>query len=155
MKRNVYAEKSCMNISLYYDHKQEIPLILSAEAGEKDAVTLIRYPHRVELFVNGKLMDEEWPCGRFLKMETEPALFEVESIICEEEPEKILPAVTNVFTDAEGWMPEDPVIPCESVPKAAVFNGSILFTGFKRIGNYAGTLTFREAKTAENGEMRF
>lgn len=52
-------------------------------------------------------------------------------------------------------MPDDPTIPCESVPKCAVWNDRILFTGFRRISGYAGTLTFTEAVTDETGAMRF
>ena len=57
------------------------------------------------------------------------------------------------FTD---WrLPENPHIPCEAVPKAAVWNGRILFTGFNRMNGYAGTLTFMEARPGDNGELVF
>lgn len=57
------------------------------------------------------------------------------------------------FTD---WQtPENPHIPCESVPKAAIWQGRIIFSGFKRINGYAGTLTFTEAQQTETGELRF
>lgn len=57
------------------------------------------------------------------------------------------------FTD---WQtPSNPHIPCEAVPKAAIWNDRIIFTGFKRIGGYAGTLTFMEANIDENGELVF
>lgn len=56
----------------------------------------------------------------------------------------------------EGWKkPENPIIPCSSVPKAAVFGGKIIFTGFKAECGYAGTMTFRTADTGENGELEF
>ena len=51
--------------------------------------------------------------------------------------------------------PEDPDIPCESVPKMALWNGRILFTGFRRIEGYAGTLTFTEAWQNPDGSLRF
>lgn len=57
------------------------------------------------------------------------------------------------FTDWQ--MPSNPHIPCEAVPKAAIWNDRIIFTGFKRINGYAGTLTFMEAKPDENGELVF
>ena len=54
------------------------------------------------------------------------------------------------------WIcPEDPDIPCESVPKATVWHGRILFAGFTRIEGYAGTLTFREAWQGPDGQLRF
>ena len=55
-----------------------------------------------------------------------------------------------------GWQcPEDPSIPCESVPKMALFHGRIIFTGFHRIEGYAGTLTFSEAWQNPDGTLRF
>ncbi len=55
------------------------------------------------------------------------------------------------FTD---WkMPENPTIPCSSVPKAAIFQGRIIFTGFTRTEGYGGTMAFLEAKTDEAGEL--
>lgn len=56
----------------------------------------------------------------------------------------------------DGWkVPKDPFVPCEGVPKAGIFNGRLIFTGFKRIDGYAGTLTFAEATKKENGELVF
>ena len=57
------------------------------------------------------------------------------------------------FSDWE--TPENPDIPCESVPKMALWNGRILFTGFRRIEGYAGTLTFTEAWQGPNGLLVF
>ncbi len=105
-----------MKIGLYYDYKEETPLILTADAKDTDAICLIRYPHRAELYVNGKLTDEEWPCGNFLRMETEPADLPVEVIVRETEPEKVLPSVTSVFTGAEGWMPGNGVFVGDCMP---------------------------------------
>ena len=51
--------------------------------------------------------------------------------------------------------PDDPLIPCSSVPKCAVWNDRILFTGFRSEGGYAGTLTFMEAKVKEDGTFTF
>jgi len=56
----------------------------------------------------------------------------------------------------DGWtIPEHPEIPCSTVPKAGIFNGRILFAGFRGIDGYAGTMTFMEADTDENGVMYF
>ncbi|MBE6616125.1 MAG: hypothetical protein E7631_12575 [Ruminococcaceae bacterium] len=51
--------------------------------------------------------------------------------------------------------PENPKIPCRSVPKAAVWNGRIIFAGFAGINGYAGTMTFLEAVPGENGEFTY
>lgn len=56
----------------------------------------------------------------------------------------------------DGWKaPKDPIIPCSSVPKGAIWNDEIVFTGFERLGGYAGTMTFRTATTDDNGEFSF
>lgn len=52
-------------------------------------------------------------------------------------------------------MPKDPIIPCESVPKGAEWNGRLIFTGFKKIGNYAGTMTFKAARSNQEGKLIF
>ena len=54
----------------------------------------------------------------------------------------------------EGFtMPSDPLIPCGGVPKAAEWNGKLIFTGFNAIGGYAGTMTFKSATASDNGEL--
>lgn len=53
------------------------------------------------------------------------------------------------------WMPEDPIIPCESVPKGAEWEGRLVFTGFRSLGGYGGTLTFKAARARETGELVF
>lgn len=56
-----------------------------------------------------------------------------------------------------GWQtPADPSLHCGNVPKAAEFNGEILFTGFAPTNGreYAGTLLFAKAEFSENGELR-
>ena len=56
----------------------------------------------------------------------------------------------------DGWiMPENPIIPCDLVPKGAVWNDKIIFTGFKPINAYAGTMTFAAAVNDENGILIF
>ncbi len=56
----------------------------------------------------------------------------------------------------EGFtQPNDPIIPCESVPKCAVWGDELIFTGFKGIGGYGGAMTFKRATANENGELVF
>ena len=56
----------------------------------------------------------------------------------------------------EGFvMPKDPMIPCESVPKGAEWEGNLVFTGFQRMNGYAGAMTFKMASANENGELVF
>ena len=56
----------------------------------------------------------------------------------------------------EGFvMPEDPIIPCRSVPKGAEWEGKIVFTGFKGIKGYGGSMTFKAATADESGKLVF
>lgn len=57
------------------------------------------------------------------------------------------------FTDWQ--MPENPNIPCHSVPKAAIWQDRIIFAGFIGLGGYAGSLTFMEATVDEKGELTY
>ncbi len=52
-------------------------------------------------------------------------------------------------------MPKDPIIPCASVPKCAEWDGRLIFAGFKGIGGYGGSMTFKVAIADENGELLF
>lgn len=55
-----------------------------------------------------------------------------------------------------GWQTaEDPIIPCRSVPKAAIWNNRLIFTGFLGENHYAGTMTFLEAVVQENGQLAY
>jgi sucrose-6-phosphate hydrolase SacC (GH32 family) len=52
--------------------------------------------------------------------------------------------------------PGNPHIPCEGVPKAAPWGDRMVFTGFRYLnGGYAGTMAFKAATAAENGELVF
>ena len=56
----------------------------------------------------------------------------------------------------DNWRtPENPEIPCASVPKGAVWKDKIVFAGYKGIDGYAGTMTFKTATADENGELIF
>ncbi len=56
----------------------------------------------------------------------------------------------------EDWTePNDPIIPCHRVPKAAILNQKLIFTGFKAFGVYGGTMTFLSASNNENGDLVF
>ena len=56
---------------------------------------------------------------------------------------------------SEWRRPAEPLIPCRSVPKMALWRERILFTSFSSENAYAGTMTFMEAEQMENGELRF
>ena len=52
-------------------------------------------------------------------------------------------------------MPDDPIIPCASVPKCAEWKGRLIFVGFKGIGGYGGSMTFKAAISNEDGKLIF
>jgi hypothetical protein len=52
-------------------------------------------------------------------------------------------------------MPQNHIIPCASVPKGAEWNGRIVFAGFKSMGGYAGSMTFKAATADKSGELIF
>lgn len=55
-----------------------------------------------------------------------------------------------------GWItPKDPIIPCKSVPKAAIWNDRLIFAGFDGSGRYGGTMTFLEAEVEKDGTLSF
>lgn len=61
-------------------------------------------------------------------------------------------------TPFDGWQtPKVPIIPCHNVPKAALWNGKVVFTGYRplRDGCYAGTMCFVTATADANGELQF
>ena len=50
---------------------------------------------------------------------------------------------------------DNELIPCAGVPKCAEWKGELVFTGFKAINGYAGTMTFKKATADENGRLIF
>ena len=57
----------------------------------------------------------------------------------------------------EGFVePKNPIIPCECVPKGALWEDKLVFAGFKNIfGGYAGVMSFKQATAKEDGELVF
>ncbi len=105
-----------VSICIRYDFS-ELPLSLCAEAAPGDAVRVVLRPYRVELYINDRLMDEEWPCGRHmldnctltdhgcnLRVSPAPAAKPYE------------PAVLGTFQNAEGWQPEENVFVGDCMP---------------------------------------
>ena len=60
-----------ITVKLWYEFHHD-PLILTATVSVGDDILLNIRPHRIELYVNGELCDEEWPCGKgYLTLESE------------------------------------------------------------------------------------
>lgn len=65
-------------------------------------------PHRIELWVNSSLKDEEWPAGNRLFDISDTVESEIEITVEEYTQKKAsLPAVIGEFENAEGWQPEE------------------------------------------------
>lgn len=99
-----------------YDYHRQ-PLCLQAKAEEGDAVDVILLPHRIELYVNGILRDEEWPAGKRV-FEIGDAFFSELSFDVKpyEEPKIEVPSVISTFKNAEGWYPGDGVFVGDCMP---------------------------------------
>ena len=81
------------------------PLTLTAAANPGDEITFIFRPYRLELWVNGTLMDEEWPFGQSYLAGAVQSEANVQLIFEPTEPSPAEPAVLGSFDHAEGWRP--------------------------------------------------
>ena len=99
-----------------YDY-DDAPLCLNAKAAAGDRVEIVLMAHRIELRVNGRVEDEEWPAGSRLfagcGLSGAPAQLRMESYV---EPEESQADVLGVFTGAEGWQPEENVFVGDCMP---------------------------------------
>lgn len=103
--------------SVRYDFREE-PLLLTAYAGVDDQVTLRFLPYRIEMLINGKIEDEEWPCGQMqFKAEQDKlvAPFTVQ-ISAYEEEKTPCDSILWSFLNAEGWQPEENVFVGDCMP---------------------------------------
>ena len=57
----IQAFDGILTVSVQYDYERA-PLSLNAEIKEGDAAEVILTEPRIELYINGELKDEEWPC---------------------------------------------------------------------------------------------
>lgn len=90
--------------SIRYDYN-ECPLELKGEVKTGDYIELILLDHRIELYINGKIADEEWPCGnRLFKLQDELSNVCVSEYF---EQSSKAPSVISSFENAEGWRPDD------------------------------------------------
>lgn len=95
----------------------ERPLMLEAEAEAGVEVTLILLPHRIELYIDGALCDEEWPMGKCLFDAQSTVSGDLQLSICDyEEENKGQPAILYSFEGAENWRPEENVFVGDCMP---------------------------------------
>ncbi len=113
---DVQAFDGMISAAVPYDHNRR-PLELKGDIRKGDTVVLVLLAHRIELYVNGVLMDEEWPAGnRFFASGDEfiPAV-KVQVEDYSEKAEEI-PAVISTFENAEGWYPGNGVFVGDCMP---------------------------------------
>ena len=105
-----------IDLSVQY-HFHRIPLTLRADVRDGDRIDAILLSHRIEFYVNGVLMDEEWPKGERLFAYGDGISSNLQTEISEyEEKPKVLPNVLASFTEAEGWYPGDGVFVGDCMP---------------------------------------
>ena len=105
-----------LHFKVWFDSHSE-PLMLKGHIKLGDTISAILMRHRIELYINDMLVDEEWPMGARLFEQGD--CFESDFPI-QIEPyhqiEKEKPSVTDVFFNAEGWRPENNVFVGDCMP---------------------------------------
>ncbi len=94
-------------INLYYT-ANERPLCVKSTVKKGDRVEIRLLSYRIDLLVNGELMDEEWPAGECLYTTKNEITSDFAIDVTEgeySEPEQ--PSVIGTFTNAEGWRPSE------------------------------------------------
>lgn len=112
----INADADKITTSVFYDF-DETPLKLSAEIKVDDLIDIILLDHRIELYINGEIRDEEWPAGKryFEKGYGFSEGIEV-SVTEYTEPDIKQPDVLSVFENAEGWRPGNGVFVGDCMP---------------------------------------
>lgn len=112
----ILALDNTLTISVLYDYNER-PLTLTSRVEIGDRVEAIFLDYRIELYVNGVIMDEEWPYGERLfdlgdTIDTR-ANIHLSEYIKEEKP---TPSVISTFENAEGWYPGNGVFVGDCMP---------------------------------------
>lgn len=105
-----------MDISIVYDFNSS-PLMQSSNISLGDKVELVLMPHRIELYINGVLTDEEWPAGKILFNKDDNIISDL-TIAVEEytEKKKNEPSIVSSFENADGWHPGGGVFVGDCMP---------------------------------------
>lgn len=112
----IQAFDGILTVSVQYDYDRR-PLDLSCEIKEGDKVEAVLLDHRIELYVDGKLKDEEWPAGNRLFDSGDGFTSDIRIQVTpysKEETES--PSVVSTFENAEGWYPGDGVFVGDCMP---------------------------------------
>ena len=105
-----------ISVDVQYDYDRR-PLRLSAKVKENDEVVVILMTHRIELYVGGLLIDEEWSKGDGL-FELGDEISSTINIRAEEYNEPVIdePSVISEFENADGWYPGNGVFVGDCMP---------------------------------------
>jgi len=107
------AKDGQLACAVRYD-AQETPLVLQAQVKAGDTAALVLMDHRIELYVNDILCDEEWPLGeRMYSGEEKMDGVRISGYAEEKAPQ---PDVLYTFENAEGWRPEENVFVGDCMP---------------------------------------
>lgn len=107
------GENGRLLVALGYEGQQKT-LDLIAEAKIGDKLSLCFRPYRIELYVNGKLEDEQWPFGNcLLSGSVLPDGFTASRF---EDVKEELPSVIGEFENAEGWRPAKNIFVGDCMP---------------------------------------
>ncbi|MBE6539173.1 MAG: hypothetical protein E7674_00335 [Ruminococcaceae bacterium] len=111
----IQTDKDQLHCKVQYDSHSE-PLVLKGGVKQGDGVSVVLMKHRIELYVNGALVDEEWPMGKRLFEMGDS--FEPDAISAEEyiAPQKKDASVLGEFYGAEGWKPAENVFVGDCMP---------------------------------------
>lgn len=112
----ISANEGALTISVYYDYESR-PLNLSCEISKGDKIEAVFLDYRIELYVNGVIMDEEWPLGERLFQigDSFNGDLELEAKEYSKEESKS-PIVIDTFENAEGWRPQNGVFVGDCMP---------------------------------------
>ena len=112
----VEAFDGILTASIQYDCNRR-PLSLVGEIGVGDKVEIVLLSHRIELYINGKIKDEEWPSGNRLFDAVDSFVPDVSIDISEYvEKKETLPNVIGTFENAESWCPGDGIFVGDCMP---------------------------------------
>ena len=113
---DMQAFDGALTVDVQYDFNRR-PLRLSAEIKDGDSAEIVLLDHRIELYVNGTIADEEWPAGNRLLGISDDFITNthLEASACTEKTEEV-PSVISTFENAEGWYPGNGVFVGDCMP---------------------------------------
>lgn len=112
----IQALEGTLTILAQYDFNER-PLELSCEINDGDKIEAVFLDYRIELYVNGTIMDEEWPCGTRLFEISDTFVGSIDIQVTEyKAKEKEEPSIIGAFENAQGWRPGNGVFVGDCMP---------------------------------------